>query len=132
MGCNRHFESFEEQQAVLIIHIETSNGFTLRSQQIAAADKLNFEYLNVWLAHKSRDILDKLTAESFHIIVFVTISYSSRVFTHSQPPLSLSFHRLTRLSPVLTASTFPLKLQLTRQATASTLRTVDFHSPANS
>ena len=55
--------------------------------------------------------------------------YSSIVFTHSQPPLNLSFHRLTLLSPVLTAKTLPLRLQLTRQATASTLRVVDFHSP---
>jgi hypothetical protein len=59
----------------------------------------------------------------------VLVFYSSIVFTHSHPPLSLSFHKLTRLSPVLTANTLPLKLQLTRQATASTLRTVDFQSP---
>lgn len=56
-------------------------------------------------------------------------AYSSIVLTHSQPPLSFSFHRLTLLSPVLTARTLPLKLQLTLHATASTLRTVDFHSP---
>lgn len=57
------------------------------------------------------------------------LPYSSIVLTHSHPPLSLSFHRLTRLSPVLTASTLPLRLQLTRHAAASTLRTVDFQSP---
>lgn len=55
--------------------------------------------------------------------------YSSMVLTHSHPPLSFSFHRLTLLSPVLTASTLPLRLQLTRHAVASTLSTVDFHSP---
>jgi hypothetical protein len=54
--------------------------------------------------------------------------YSSIVLTQSHPPLSLSFHKLTRLSPVLTASTLPLRLQLTRHAAASTLRTVDFQS----
>lgn len=58
-------------------------------------------------------------------------SYSSIVLTQSHPPLSLSFHRLTRLSPVLTASTLPLRLQLTRHAAASTLRTVDFQSSNN-
>lgn len=57
--------------------------------------------------------------------------YSSMVLTHSQPPLSLSFHKLTLLSAVLTARTLPLRLQLTRQAFASTLRTVDFQSPVN-
>jgi hypothetical protein len=34
------------------------------------------------------------------------------------------------LSPPLTASTFPLKLQLTRQQTASKFSTVAFHSSA--
>lgn len=62
-------------------------------------------------------------------VLIIRVFYSSIVLTHSHPPLNLSFHKLTLLSPVLTASTFPLKLQLTRQATASTLRTVDFHSP---
>lgn len=56
-------------------------------------------------------------------------AYSSSVFTHSHPPLNFSLHRLTLLSPVLIASTLPLKLQLTLHATASTFRTVDFHSP---
>lgn len=56
------------------------------------------------------------------------IPHSSIVLTHSHPPLNLSFHKLTRLSPVLTASTLPLRLQLTRHAAASTLRTVDFQS----
>ena len=55
------------------------------------------------------------------------LPYSSIVFTHSHPPLSFSFHRLTLLSPVLTANTFPLKLQLTLHATASTFNTVLFH-----
>lgn len=57
-------------------------------------------------------------------------NYSSMFLTFSHPPLSLSFHRLTRLSPVLTASTFPLKLQLTRHATASNVSVVDCQSPA--
>lgn len=61
--------------------------------------------------------------------ISVPSTYSSMVLTQSHPPLSLSFHKLTRLSPVLTASTLPLRLQLTRHAAASTLRTVDFHSP---
>lgn len=65
-----------------------------------------------------------------HICVYghATV-YSSIVLTHSHPPLSFSFHKLTLLSPVLMAKTLPLKLQLTRHATASTFRTVDFHSP---
>lgn len=54
--------------------------------------------------------------------------YSSIVLTHSQPPLNLSFHRLTRLSPVLIASALPLRLQLTRHAAASTSICVRFHS----
>jgi hypothetical protein len=71
-----------------------------------------------------------LNVKSGHVIaLLVDIHYSSIVLTHSHPPLNLSFHKLTLLSPVLTAKTLPLKLQLTRQATASTLRTVDFHSP---
>jgi hypothetical protein len=56
------------------------------------------------------------------------VAYSSIVLTQSHPPLSLSFHRLTLLSPVLTARTLPLRLQLTRHAAASTLSTVDFQS----
>jgi hypothetical protein len=54
--------------------------------------------------------------------------YSSIVLTHSQPPLNLSFHKLTRLSPVLIASALPLRLQLTRHAAASTSICVRFHS----
>lgn len=49
---------------------------------------------------------------------------SSIVFTFSHPPLSLSFHRETLLSPVLTARTFPLRLQLTRHATSSKIGSV--------
>lgn len=48
------------------------------------------------------------------------------LFTHSQPPANLSFHKLTLLSPVLTASTFPLKLQLTLHATASNVNVSAF------
>ena len=59
------------------------------------------------------------------------MAYSSIVLTHSHPPLSFSLHKLTLLSPVLMARTLPLKLQLTRHATASTFKTVDFHSPAS-
>jgi hypothetical protein len=55
--------------------------------------------------------------------------YSSIVLTHSHPPLNLSFHKLTLLSPVLTARALPLRLQLTRHATASTFSSVRFHSP---
>lgn len=47
------------------------------------------------------------------------------VLTHSHPPsLTLSFHKLTLLSPPLTASTFPLSDQLTRQMTHSKFNTV--------
>jgi hypothetical protein len=45
--------------------------------------------------------------------------YSSIVLTHSQPPRSFSFHKLTRLSPPLTASTLPAMLQLHRHTTTS-------------
>jgi hypothetical protein len=45
--------------------------------------------------------------------------YSSIVLTHSQPPRSFSFHRLTRLSPPLTASTLPAMLQLHLHTTTS-------------
>ena len=47
--------------------------------------------------------------------------------THSHSPLRFSFQSVTRLSPPLTARTLPLRLQLTRQRTASKLRTVLFH-----
>lgn len=57
------------------------------------------------------------------------VVHSSIVLIHSQPPVSFSFHRLTLLSPVLTARTLPLKLQLARQATASKLRVVCCQSP---
>lgn len=50
--------------------------------------------------------------------------YSSIVLTQSHPPLRLSFHKLTLLSPPLTARTLPLRLQLTRQTTASNLSSV--------
>lgn len=50
--------------------------------------------------------------------------YSSMVLTQSHPPFKLSFHKLTLLSPPLTANTFPLKLQLTLQTTASNLSSV--------
>lgn len=56
-------------------------------------------------------------------------TYSSIVFTFSHSPLSRSFHKLTLLSPVLTARTLPLMLQLTRHATESKGRTVHCHSP---
>lgn len=65
------------------------------------------------------------------MLIVIFMHYSSMVLTHSHPPLNLSFQRLTLLSPVITANTLPLRLQLTRQATASTLRTVDFHSPTS-
>jgi hypothetical protein len=51
------------------------------------------------------------------------------LLTFSHLPLSLSFHSVTLLSPVLTARTLPLRLQLTRQATASKLSVVGFQSP---
>ena len=69
---------------------------------------------------------------SFALVPKTRIYYSSIVLTHSHPPLSLSFHRLTLLSPVLTARTLPLRLQLTRQAAASTSSLVRFHSPRRS
>lgn len=50
--------------------------------------------------------------------------HSSMVLTQSHPPLRLSFHKLTLLSPPLTARTLPLRLQLTRQTTASNLSSV--------
>jgi hypothetical protein len=45
--------------------------------------------------------------------------YYSIDLTFSHPPLSFSFHSVMRLSPVLTARTLPLRLQLALQATAS-------------
>ena len=59
------------------------------------------------------------------------LHYSSIHLTQSQFPFKSSFHRLTLLSPPLTARTFPLKLQLTLQTTASNSgSTVHFHSPS--
>jgi hypothetical protein len=45
--------------------------------------------------------------------------YSSMSFTFSHWPLRFSFHKLTLLSPPLTARMLPLRLQLTRQSTVS-------------
>lgn len=59
----------------------------------------------------------------------VRYAHSSIVLIFSQPPVSFSFHRLTLLSPVLTARTLPLRLQLARQATASKFRVVCCQSP---
>jgi hypothetical protein len=87
-----------------------------------------FDLLGFLLRSKIEKCLVRVLARDYALLA--ARFYSSMVLTHSQPPLNLSFHKLTRLSPVLTARTLPLKLQLTRHATASTLRTVDFHSPA--
>lgn len=46
-------------------------------------------------------------------------NYSSTLLTLSHSPFRVSFHSVTLLSPPLTASTFPLRLQLTRQTTVS-------------
>ncbi len=54
--------------------------------------------------------------------------YSSIHFTQSHSPLKFSFHKLTLLSPPLTARTLPLRLQLTLHSTASKFRTIDFQS----
>ena len=54
--------------------------------------------------------------------------YSSIVLTQFHSPFKFSFHRLTLLSPPLTANTFPLRLQLTLHSTASKSKTVGFHS----
>ena len=57
--------------------------------------------------------------------------HSSIDLTHSHSPFRFSFHSETLLSPPLTASTFPLRLQLTRHSTASNCSTVLCHfSPA--
>jgi hypothetical protein len=57
-------------------------------------------------------------------------TYSSIDLTRSQSPFRFSFHRLTLLSPPLTAKTFPLKLQLTRHSTASKfVNGFEFHTP---
>lgn len=56
-------------------------------------------------------------------------AYSSIVLTHSHSPLKFSFHSETLLSAPLTASTFPLKLQLTRQTVASKFNTLHDHCP---
>lgn len=56
------------------------------------------------------------------------LPHSSIHFTHSHSPLKFSFHKLTRLSPPLTASTFPLRLQLTRHKTVSKFKTMLVHS----
>lgn len=45
--------------------------------------------------------------------------YSSMSFTFSHCPLRFSFHKLTLLSPPLTARMFPLGLQLTLHRTES-------------
>ena len=55
-------------------------------------------------------------------------TYSSIHLTQSHSPLRFSFHKLTLLSPPLTANTLPLKLQLTLHKTASKFKTVGFHS----
>lgn len=55
-------------------------------------------------------------------------SYSSIFFTQSHSPFKFSFHKLTLLSPPLTASTLPLKLQLTRHSAASNSNVMLFHS----
>lgn len=54
--------------------------------------------------------------------------YSTISFTHFHSPFRVSFHSVTLLSPPETARTFPLKLQLTLQSTASKLNNVLFHS----
>lgn len=51
------------------------------------------------------------------------------VFTFSHSPRRFSFHKLTLLSPPLTAKTFPLKLQLTLHRTTSKFKTLLFHCP---
>lgn len=56
------------------------------------------------------------------------VRYSSIHFTQSHSPFKFSFHKLTLLSPPLTASTFPLRLQLTLHNTASKFNVVAFHS----
>lgn len=61
-----------------------------------------------------------------------TLCYSSIVFMHSHPPFNFSLNSLTLLSPVLTAKTLPLRLQLALHATASKLSVVDCQSPAAS
>lgn len=53
--------------------------------------------------------------------------YSSTSFTFSHCPFKFSFHRLTLLSPPLTARILPLKLQLTRHNTASNSSVVLVH-----
>lgn len=69
------------------------------------------------------------TASSLENSTAQSSIYSSIVLISSHPPLNRSFHKLTRLSPVLTARTLPLRDQLARHATASKFRVVDFHSP---
>lgn len=56
------------------------------------------------------------------------VYHSSIVLTQSHSPRRFSFHSETLLSPPDTASTLPLKLQLTRQTTSSNGSTVlDVH-----
>lgn len=61
------------------------------------------------------------------IEIYIAI-YSSMLLTISHSSFKFSFHKLTLLSPPLTARTFPLKLQLTLHKTASKFRIVLFHS----
>ena len=61
----------------------------------------------------------------------IFINHSSIVFTHSHPPLNFSFHKLTLLSPPLTANTFPAMLQLTLHTTTSKSNVSHFHAPAS-
>lgn len=53
--------------------------------------------------------------------------YSSTLLTRSHSPFNVSFHNVTLLSPPLTASTFPLRLQLTRHTTVSRGMTLRAH-----